>query len=1182
MGIAVRVLLGKERRSMALDELAECVKERYYKDVLTVRFEERRMDVERKLGGLGVAAGASLDNRAREMGEVTDNESTEVEPLPEFEMEPSSLPEEMGEKDDKEEAEEDELSKDDDSSDGEDIPVKEDTNPTEHQPATTSADLRKTRSSLSIKMDFRTLKRDSLLYEWRKACVCTEKVYFRRLLADMIFPIEVDGDGDQEKARYFDIDVLQDNNLEYPWFAVLVSSSANVAQSLAPLPPTVKLVNPKHLLPESMPENWRADLSASEAIARVSELDALLQARRQALNERRAIFVDSIRAERLKSHMERMRIVDTAPTPPSHLPDTFHTILGASSVTTLLKSLARPPDFMDVRVHFLKKINRILDRAYKNIPGRIQAHLFGSSVTGLGSVTSDVDITIELHDCAQPDAHPITNMYGLAEYLRKNGMTKVVPVARARVPICKFFDPEFGLAADINVGNMLGIVNSKLIWTYLRMDPCLHPLIMLIKHWARMRDLNDPAGGGTVSSYAYTLMAINYLQVRGMIPSLQALFTSPERHYLVTRAQERALRPGMSKKETTLQQKAEAKFDHDGGMAAETPTALPASQPPEPTTDSADQPPVPATSATVAAPAPNTAASTSAPRPRDRRERPRPAPAPTRMVTWDVSFISDLDSPLLQPYILARALGDDGLEARVVDLFYGFMRYYGWVYEYRHDRVCSVRVGRVLDYLPEELVRAKTLEMSLVVEDPFQLDRNTTGMVEEVPPLLNEFRRAARILYDAATAAAAAAGGGGPHAVASAAAADIALNRVFEKAPPREKASEAGWKNGRRMSSAGLRKAADGVAESGQGEKAADRGKSREKGNGNGGHNGTPVSGDAQPGGGKEASAGKSQGERSKVKGAAGAAQDGTAGVKTPTLAKKKDKSLPAPTPNGRGSPAPTTKNVASGAKTQAPSIPEKGRSPSPAATKDVGSGLAQPPAANGENSKQKPPSPVPDAKGQSAVGSSDRVKAAKNVSPSSGKKVRAAGSSDVTEVAASPASSANGSPRPSQAGDKFGNVGKLRRSATTGGFVGDGSPDATANPRPLSGGGVNGRSAGAASSEVDSKLKVVASVATVDGEGTRCLAVSNGHGETMKVVIRQTKSIPDMKVPVVVGHDGAEKVGVGRKPSKVKRKKSLDTLKRSVDGSLQGLGAEHPADRMMGFTPAAVVVRGEARGGNL
>ncbi|KAG0183227.1 hypothetical protein DFQ29_008587 [Apophysomyces sp. BC1021] len=87
-------------------------------------------------------------------------------------------------------------------------------------------------------------------------------------------------------------------------------------------------------------------------------------------------------------------------------------------------------------------------------------------------------------------------------------------VPRAKVPIVKCVDPLLQLACDMNVNNTLAIYNTQMIKTYIAIDPRVRPLAMIIKHWTKQRALNNAADGGTLSTYTWTCMIINFLQMR--------------------------------------------------------------------------------------------------------------------------------------------------------------------------------------------------------------------------------------------------------------------------------------------------------------------------------------------------------------------------------------------------------------------------------------------------------------------------------------------------------------------------------------------------------------------------------------------------------------------------------------------------------------------------------------------
>lgn len=66
---------------------------------------------------------------------------------------------------------------------------------------------------------------------------------------------------------------------------------------------------------------------------------------------------------------------------------------------------------------------------------------------------------------------------------------------------------------DLGINNNLAVANSRLLRDYVRIDSRLRQLVFLVKYWASRRKINDPYRG-TLSSYAYVLMLINFLQLR--------------------------------------------------------------------------------------------------------------------------------------------------------------------------------------------------------------------------------------------------------------------------------------------------------------------------------------------------------------------------------------------------------------------------------------------------------------------------------------------------------------------------------------------------------------------------------------------------------------------------------------------------------------------------------------------
>ena len=90
-------------------------------------------------------------------------------------------------------------------------------------------------------------------------------------------------------------------------------------------------------------------------------------------------------------------------------------------------------------------------------------------------------------------------------------MKDVKLISNAKVPIVKFTDTQSMIPVDISVNNNLSVYNTELLKRYCEFDMRVKPFILAVKYWARNRGICDPANG-TFSSYAWTLVAINFLQ----------------------------------------------------------------------------------------------------------------------------------------------------------------------------------------------------------------------------------------------------------------------------------------------------------------------------------------------------------------------------------------------------------------------------------------------------------------------------------------------------------------------------------------------------------------------------------------------------------------------------------------------------------------------------------------------
>lgn len=87
-----------------------------------------------------------------------------------------------------------------------------------------------------------------------------------------------------------------------------------------------------------------------------------------------------------------------------------------------------------------------------------------------------------------------------------------------------------GVQCDINFSAHLGLQNTLLLRCYSHCDPRVRPLVLFVKHWAKVRQINSPYRG-TLSSYGYVLMMLHYLiniATPFVCPNLQVLARPPD------------------------------------------------------------------------------------------------------------------------------------------------------------------------------------------------------------------------------------------------------------------------------------------------------------------------------------------------------------------------------------------------------------------------------------------------------------------------------------------------------------------------------------------------------------------------------------------------------------------------------------------------------------------------------
>ncbi|KAJ1357378.1 hypothetical protein KIN20_015514 [Parelaphostrongylus tenuis] len=162
---------------------------------------------------------------------------------------------------------------------------------------------------------------------------------------------------------------------------------------------------------------------------------------------------------------------------------------------------------------------------------QVRLKIFGSLLSGFGVVNSDIDICFRFQEDVQPlEVDSVGIVQDIALSLKKmRGIESVGTVIWAKVPIVKFTWKDLGVEGDISYYNVLALRNTEMLREYCQWDHRVAPLGVWVKRWAKSCDIGD-ASRGSLSSYAYIILLIHYLQNCDppVVPRLQEDFRNDE------------------------------------------------------------------------------------------------------------------------------------------------------------------------------------------------------------------------------------------------------------------------------------------------------------------------------------------------------------------------------------------------------------------------------------------------------------------------------------------------------------------------------------------------------------------------------------------------------------------------------------------------------------------------------
>ncbi|XP_057328929.1 uncharacterized protein LOC130669838 [Microplitis mediator] len=166
----------------------------------------------------------------------------------------------------------------------------------------------------------------------------------------------------------------------------------------------------------------------------------------------------------------------------------------------------------------------LLDDLENTIKDYVDAkiHPFGSRISGLGSSNSDLDVFLDCDDLYYKGSVSDDISFFLKEVEHSLKMNENVwsikeVIASCRIPIIRIVHKPTNIDCDISFTNGLAVENTKLVRAYLDKYPLCRKLILFIKNWTNICNLNGENG---ICSYAIAWMVIYYLQTKFILPNV--------------------------------------------------------------------------------------------------------------------------------------------------------------------------------------------------------------------------------------------------------------------------------------------------------------------------------------------------------------------------------------------------------------------------------------------------------------------------------------------------------------------------------------------------------------------------------------------------------------------------------------------------------------------------------------
>jgi len=180
--------------------------------------------------------------------------------------------------------------------------------------------------------------------------------------------------------------------------------------------------------------------------------------------------------------------------------------------------VAASPEKLNLMESVIEDIQAVLRQEF---PG---CHVvsYGSSTNGFALQDCDLDVYVNLPNIKVTNPQRKTQI--VSDCLRRvERYRSATPIIKARTPIVKLFDRKSRIKIDINVTCEMGVKNSQFLNYCRKLDKRCEQLVRIIKYYCYCHDITGSGPGNHFTSYSIVLMVIFYLQVKGILPSVEVL-----------------------------------------------------------------------------------------------------------------------------------------------------------------------------------------------------------------------------------------------------------------------------------------------------------------------------------------------------------------------------------------------------------------------------------------------------------------------------------------------------------------------------------------------------------------------------------------------------------------------------------------------------------------------------------